>query len=217
MRAVIIAGGWLSEPEYARTLMQTDDLLIAADGGADHFQALGLTPDILVGDLDSITPTTLKRLESAGVEIIRYDPHKDYTDLELALLLAQERHCNQALVLGATGSRWDQTIASLLLPASQSLQDLDIVLIDGYQEVHLLRGGSSLELEGKPGNRVSLIPISASAGGITTQGLEYRLEAEDLVLGATRGVSNVMLAKKACIHLRQGLLLCVILRGDPEL
>lgn len=216
MRAVIIAGGWLSEPNYARSLIQTEDLLIAADGGADHFLALGLIPNILVGDLDSITPETLQQLESAGVEIIRYDPHKDYTDLELALLLAQDRHCGQALVLGATGSRWDQTIASLLLPASQNLQALDVLLVDGYQELRLLRGGSSLEFIGQPGNRVSLVPICNTAEGITTQGLEYPLVDEDLLLGATRGVSNVMLGERARVHLRHGMLLCVILRRDPD-
>lgn len=216
MRAVIIAGGWLSEPAYARSLIQPNDLLIAADGGADHFHSLGLKPDILVGDLDSITPEALAWSEQRGVEIIRYDPHKDYTDLELALLLAQERQCHQALVLGAAGSRWDQTIASLLLPASQELQTLDMVLIAGYQEIRLLRGENTLVLTGQPGNRVSLIPISASAEGITTQGLEYPLDAEDLLLGSTRGVSNVMLAEQASIHLRQGLLLCVISRADVE-
>lgn len=216
MRAVIIAGGRLSEPEHARSLIQKDDLLIAADGGADHFLALGLTPDILVGDLDSITPAALKQMEASGVEIIRYDPHKDYTDLELALLLAQARQCSQALALGAAGSRWDQTIASLLLPASPALQTLDICLVDGRQELRLLRSGDSLDLRGAPGDLISLIPLSPSAQGITTQGLEYPLADEDLLLGATRGVSNVLLGEQARIHLRQGLLLCVILRGDPD-
>lgn len=216
MRAVIIASGWLSEPEHARTLIREDDLLIAADGGADHFSTLGLLPDILVGDLDSITTVTLHRLESSGVEIIRYDPHKDYTDLELALQLAQERQCNQALVLGAAGSRWDQTIASLLLPAAQRFQEMDIHLVDGRQELRLLCAGDMLHVQGAPGDLVSLIPLSAAAAGITTQGLEYPLQDEELLLGATRGVSNVMLGEQASIHLGQGLLLCVILRGGPD-
>lgn len=212
LRAVIIASGWLNEPEHVKNLIHPTDLLIAADGGAEHFRVLDLLPHILVGDLDSITPDTLLMLQSAGVEIQRYDPRKDYTDLELALRLAQERGAGQALVFGAVGSRWDQTIASLLLPAAADLRELDVRLLDGHQELRLLNGGERLEMQGQPGDTVSLIPLSATALGITTHGLEYPLTDEVLHLGATRGVSNVLLETQATISLHQGLLLCVIQR-----
>ncbi len=210
MRAVIIASGWLNEPEHAKNMISQADLLIAADGGAEHFRALDLWPHILVGDLDSITAPTLAALETAGVEIQRYDPRKDYTDLELALRLAQERGAAEVLVFGAVGSRWDQTLASLLLPAADDLRGMDVRLVDGYQELRLLHGGERLELQGQPGDTVSLIPLSAAALGITTHGLEYPLTDEGLHLGSTRGVSNVLLEALATIGLRQGLLLCVI-------
>ena len=89
-------------------------------------------------------------------------------------------------------------------------------LLDGRQELRLLRGGGSLELHGSPGDVVSLIPLNEAARGITTRGLEYPLTNENLLLGATRGVSNVLLGEQARIHLRQGLILCVILHGDPD-
>jgi len=216
LRAVIIAGGRLSEPEYARELIQPDDLLIAADGGAEYFRALDLLPHALLGDLDSITPTTLAALKSAGVEIVRYDTRKDFTDLELALRFARDRGCSEVWVLGAAGSRWDQTIASFLLLAAHDLQALDIRLRDGRQELRLLRGGDSLVLCGKPGDTVSLIPLSEVAAGIVTTGLEYPLSDEDLPLGATRGISNVLLVEQATVSCRQGWLLCTILHGDPE-
>ncbi len=216
MRAVIIAGGRLSKPEHVRELILPEDLLIAADGGAEYFRALDLLPHVLVGDLDSITPPTLAALELAGVEILRYDTRKDFTDLELALHFARERGCSEVWVLGAAGSRWDQTIASFLLLAAQDLQALDVHLVDGRQELRLLRGGESLDLHGDPGDTISLIPLSGTAEGVSTQGLEYSLQDEDLPLGATRGVSNVLLREHAIIHLRRGLLLCTILHGDPD-
>jgi len=217
LRAVIIASGWLNEPEHAKNMLSPTDVLIAADGGAEHFRALDLWPHILVGDLDSITGPTLAALEAAGVEIQRYDPRKDYTDLELALRLAQERGANQVLVFGAVGSRWDQTIASLLLPAADDLRGLDVRLVDGYQELRLLHEGEHLDVQGQPGDTVSLIPLSAAALGITTHGLEYPLTDESLLLGSTRGVSNVLLEVPARISLRQGLLLCVIQHAGPDL
>jgi thiamine pyrophosphokinase len=216
LRAIIIAGGRLAEPEFARALIDHADLLIAADGGAEYFRELDLLPHVLVGDLDSVTPLTLAALESAGIEIQRYDIRKDYTDLELALRLARDRGCSQAWVLGATGSRWDQTIASFLLLADPRLQALDVRLLEGRQELRLLRSGASLVFQGMPGDTVSLIPLSAVAAGIVTTGLEYPLMDEDLPLGATRGSSNALLSEQASVSLRQGLLLCTILHGDPD-
>ncbi|HWQ84569.1 MAG TPA: thiamine diphosphokinase [Anaerolineales bacterium] len=213
---MIIAGGWLSQLDQARDLIQPDDLLIAADGGAEHFRALELLPHVLVGDLDSISSPTLAALEAAGVEILRYNPRKDYTDLELALHLAQERRCHPVLVFGAAGSRWDQTIAGALLPAAGKFQDLDVRLIDERQELRLLNGGEALEVNGHPGDIVSLLALSETAAGITTRGLEYPLNDEDLHLGATRGISNVLQGEHASIQLRKGLLLCIVLHGDPD-
>lgn len=208
MRAVIFANGILNDPQSAKSLIQTNDLLIAADGGARHCRVLGITPKILIGDLDSQTEDEIKAWEKAGVEVIRHNPRKDETDLELALLFAKEAGADEALVLGGLGSRWDMTIANLLLPAYQNLKGMQVVFWDAGQWLYLV--SDETEISGQPGQTVSLIPIGGDAQGVTTQGLEWPLADETLVFGATRGVSNVLTKNPATVSIREGLLLCVV-------
>lgn len=211
MRAVVFANGLLSDPEGVRVLLQPGDLLIAADGGSRHALALGLTPDILVGDLDSLDEKEVSHLESSGVEMIRHPAHKDFTDLELALHVALERGAAEVLVFGALGARWDQTLANLLLPAAAGLQGCRIALVDSGQEIRLIRGGETLQVHGRPGDTLSLIPLSGDAHGVTTERLEYPLHGETLLFGATRGISNVLLGEIASVAVVEGLLLCVVI------
>ena len=205
MRAVIFANGEL----HRATELHADDLLIAADGGARHCLALGLKPAIVIGDLDSLDENDLAALKAAGIEIIRYPERKDYTDLELALQYAQEQGVTEILVMGALGARWDQTIANILLPAAFS--PLKISLTDGPQELFFIRGGEQLQINGQQGDTVSLIPLTNDTYGITTQGLEYALNDENLSFGSTRGISNVLLEEEATISLKAGLLLCTVI------
>ena len=208
MRAVIFANGLLNNPQAARKLIQPEDLLIAADGGAKHCQVMGITPKILIGDLDSQTKEEIKAWEDAGVEVIRHNPRKDETDLELALLHAKEAGADEALILGGLGSRWDMTIANLLLPAYQNLKGMQVVFWDAGQRLYLVF--AKTEITGQPGQMVSLIPIGGDAHGVTTQGLEWPLEDGTLIFGATRGVSNVLTKNPATVSIREGLLLCVV-------
>jgi len=216
LRAVIFANGKMDNPDKARAQVDSGDLLIAADGGALHCLELGLTPDLVIGDFDSLQQEDLDILKSRGSELIRYPARKDYTDLELALQHAVQRGAEEILIIAALGARWDQTLANLLLPAAAALQETCITLTDGPQEIRLLRGPDRLELCGHPGETVSLVPLGGPSINITTQGLEYPLNGETLDFGSTRGISNVMLAEKASVDLQQGLLLCVIIHGDKD-
>lgn len=217
MRAVIFANGILSDPKSARYVIQPGDLVIAADGGAHHCQALGIRPDVLIGDLDSAAELLSAEYEAAGTEVIRFPERKDYTDLELAIRHARSLGIRDVLVLGALGGRWDQTLANLLLPATSDLADMRISLLDGLQEILLLRAGSDLdaparlEIRGESGDTVSLIPLGGDACGVTTEGLEYPLSEGCLLFGATLGISNVLLNKKATVQAREGILLCVVI------
>jgi len=215
-RAVVFANGELNEPESMLLLVRPDDYLIAADGGGRHCLALGLLPNLLVGDMDSLDPDIIAQFQAAGSEVLRYPVNKDFTDLELALLQAKERGAEEILVVAALGRRWDQTLANLLLPAGQTFKDVSIRLVDGCQEILLVRPGECCEIHGQPGDTLSLVPLLCNACGITTQGLEYPLKDEDLSFGSTRGISNVLLVEKPTITLREGLLVCVLIHGSID-
>jgi thiamine pyrophosphokinase len=208
-RAIIFANGELRRPPAAWLARQPGDLLIAVDGGARHCQSLGLRPDVVIGDFDSLEPNDLARLRFAGATLIQHPARKDETDLELAFQHARAVGVEEIIVLGALGARWDMTLANLLLPAQPGYAGVGVRLVDGGQEIALLRGGESLGLRGRAGDTISLIPLSAEARGITTTGLEYPLQDETLFFGSSRGVSNTLLGEQAQVRLGTGILLCV--------
>lgn len=209
--AVIFAHGTFHPPRIGRAWFPDDAILIAADGGAEHCLSLGWTPDVLVGDFDSLPAETVDRLAAGGVEVIRHPVEKDATDLELAIQLAISRGMGDLLILGAVGDRWDQSLASFLLLERYAESTHSIRLIDGSQEAFLIRAGREQIVLGTPGDVVSLMPLLQDAGGITTRGLAYPLLDEPLILGSTRGVSNVLLADEASVELRSGALVCVVI------
>jgi len=105
LRAILFANGVLTDHQAAGAALAAGDRLIAADGGLAHMRALGLTPDIIIGDLDSVDLEEAARLEAAGVRVVRHPPRKDETDLELALRLACAEGARDVLIFGALGNR----------------------------------------------------------------------------------------------------------------
>jgi len=214
-RTIIIANGELDDLDAARAAIRPDDLLIAADGGLRWFHALGLTPHVVVGDLDSITEADHRALSEAHVRVEQFPTRKDETDLELALRLACAEGAEDILILGALGGRWDQTLANLLLLAHPVLRGVRTRLADGNQTIYLIQNQENIE--GQPGDTVSLIPLSGDAHGVTTHGLEYPLTEGSLPFGATLGISNVLLGTSATVEVREGLVMCVVISGqEPE-
>jgi thiamine pyrophosphokinase len=193
--------------------IQSSDLIIAADGGTHHCERWGIMPNVIVGDFDSLVSKEVITFQQAGVEIIQYPAHKDETDLELALQLSLKGEVTDVYILGALGARWDMTIANVLLAANPMFSQVKIRLLDGLQELIILRGEGRIDIDGHPGDVISLIPLGGDAYGITTHGLEYPLNDETLNFGSPRGVSNTFSHDQAQVFIRKGiLLLCSINR-----
>jgi thiamine pyrophosphokinase len=178
--------------------------VIAADGGAD----LGWPVDLLVGDLDSISPQTL-----AGIENVeRHPAEKDATDLELALRAALRFEPERILVLGSAHGRLDHLFGSLLLLADEDFAGVEVDAQLGAATVHVVRGERRLASE--VGALISLFAVHGPASGIVTEGLSYPLAGETLEPGSSRGLSNVFAAREARIAVDSGVLLAVLPRGS---
>ncbi|MCS6836742.1 MAG: thiamine diphosphokinase [Anaerolineae bacterium] len=193
----------LAEAQTAETL-----LVLAADGGARLAAYFGYVPQVIIGDMDSISAQQLAALEVLGAQISRYPTEKDATDLELAFIHAVQRGARWIRVIGAIGSRLDQVMANVYLLALDILRPCDVQIVADKQATRLLHPGTHTIL-GQAGDTVSLIPMADQAEGIRTEGLYYPLDNERLVFGPTRGVSNVMQASEARVSLRSGKLLLV--------
>lgn len=217
MHIVIVAGGSAHHKEAWQPWLVQADQLIAADGGAAHALALGRVPDLVLGDLDSLSTRERSQLEAHGVPFEVHPRAKDETDLELALHWAVEHGARQVTVLGALGGRLDHTLGNLLMLADPRWASVRLRLVSGIETVTAIHDGGEVQIDGQPGDLISLLPIGGDAVGVTTEGLAWRLSGDTLAFGRTRGVSNELTAHTARVRLEGpgGALLVVHTRRTP--
>jgi thiamine pyrophosphokinase len=210
-RIVIFANGDLPDLERARAILHGDDFIIAADGGTRHAVALGRSPNIVVGDLDSIAPEMQRKMEETGVEILRFPRDKNETDLELALSHAISLNPLQILIVAGLGNRLDQTLGNISLMSAFQPSEAGIRLDDGVEEVFFCR--DRVQVQGASGDIVSLLPWHEDVSGVVTSGLKWPLHGETLNSKKTRGISNEMVDETAAIQIKSGLLLVIHTRA----
>lgn len=195
-RAIIFINGNLSDLSQAKKIITKEDCLIGADGGVKHILKLGLTPQIIIGDLDSIPKNILENIgrtrRSAPTKIIKYPTTKNKTDFELAIDYCLEKKFQEIIIFGILGDRIDHLLANIFLLAKTQTENksIKIKIIEGNKEIYILN--KEITINGKVGDEVSIIPISKKLEGVTTDGLSYRLIDDTLFFGSTRGVSNSM-------------------------
>ncbi len=181
--------------------------VVAADGGLDRALSLGLTVDMVVGDLDSVTATALAEAEEGGATIVRHPQAKDESDLELALTSSVAAGARRALVVASAEGRLDHLLASLLLLGSDLVGELELDAFVGSALVHVVRGTRTLQ--GRDGELLSLLAVGGPARGVVTGGLAYPLDGETLEPGSSRGISNVFVGETATVTVADGTLLAI--------
>lgn len=199
--------GDLSPDAVYVTGLPSPDRVVCADSGVTLARRLGLDVDVVVGDLDSVPEDDLRHVEDAGAEIRRHPPAKDHTDLELALRVAAE-DADRVVVVGGAGGRLDHALANIAALASDELLDVEIRARLGTADVHVVRDRCELDLD--PGATVTLLPSGGPARGVTTSGLRYALEDDELPAWSARGVSNVVEDPPVRVDIGDGCLLVVV-------
>jgi thiamine pyrophosphokinase len=206
--AIVIAGGDPIDPSLIARL-PPDAWTVAADSGLDLAYALGLAVDLVVGDMDSVSPGLLADARASGAEIELHPPDKDATDLELALDAAVQRGHSHVIVLGGHGGRIDHLLGNALLLARADQAATTIEWRIGSSTVVPVHPHRPATFAGSPGDTVSILPIGGDAIGVTTSGLRWALDNEQLVSGSTRGISNEMTTDRVTVLLSSGVALVV--------
>jgi thiamine pyrophosphokinase len=178
--------------------------VVAADSGADHARALGVRVDVAVGDFDSASDATLLWLSQQGSEVREFGPHKDQSDLELALEAASEDDPEVIFVLGLGGGRPDHSLLNLVVLADPRWSTARVFGLADDCWISVVR--DQAEIRGELGSLVSLVPIGGPASA-STAGLLFCLDAEELSPTRARGLSNVLAARSATVRVEAGVLL----------
>jgi thiamine pyrophosphokinase len=202
MRAVIIAGGTITDYGVIKTHIRHGDTIICADSGYDHAVSMGIEPHLVVGDFDSVSAPIPPHIPTAV-----YPAGKDMTDTELAIEHARQMGFSHFILLAAAGTRIDHSLTNIMLLTDCHRRNETAVIATETETVQLVH--QSLTLDRKKGTLVSLIPLS-NCSGVSTSGLEYPLSGAAMKLGSSLGVSNVMSAEAAVVSVKDGLLLVVV-------
>ena len=203
MKGCVVCNGDIRDYEHAKEQILECELVIAADGGANHLRTMGLIPNVLIGDMDSLRTPSWPEKEK--IEQICFPQDKDKSDAELAVELALERGCDFVSLIGATGGRLDHMLGNVSLLAKFPGR---IALVDGEETLVAVDSSEKCVLQGQSRATVSLIPFPL-AKQVTTTGLRYSLMKQDLLPG-TKGISNSLEQSKGCVCVNGGLLLVYV-------
>lgn len=204
MHALLIGNGETQETVFLQNLAQQADFILAADGGADRALSAGVRPDVIIGDLDSISPQAKKILPAEKFIFVN---NQNNTDLEKALDYLAAHQCTQCTLTGFVGGRWDFTFGNFL-SVYPYLDKMDICVAGKGWKIWPLT--HSVTKTVRPGARVSLIP-AADCQNVTLQGLVYPLEHANLSLGRTgQTLSNAAKLSEITISFDKGFLLLYI-------
>ena len=199
--ALIFAAAPETDYSYIRAFLgeHPDALIACADGGLRHARALGLHPDFMISDCDSMP-------ETEGDEVIRLKPEKDDTDTGHAIRHALDQGYRTLILVCALGGRLDHTLANIQNAASAAAEGANVTILDEREEITFLTGGT-LRLPRRKGWGLSVFSLTDRCTGVCLRGVKYRLEDAVLTNRVPLGVSNEFAAPEAEISLTQGILM----------
>jgi thiamine pyrophosphokinase len=213
MRVLILVNGEAPSEALAQRLAAEHDRLFATDGAAHRAVGLGLTPDVICGDFDSVI------LDVARAEFVRAEfvsmPDQEYTDLEKAIHLALERGATAITIIGAAGGRMDHTLSNFALLLRYHAAT-PIRIVDDISEVWAVSGAEEASGEAtfaaQPGDLISLLSLDGAAH-VSISGVKWPLHDAALPIG-THGISNVALSEQVRLAVRGGAILVCHLRRE---
>lgn len=198
MRCVIISGSPDTNVEEIKSLCTSDDFIVCADSGYSFAKKAGLTPNLIIGDFDS-----LKEELPQNTEVVKLNTHKDDTDTEHCVMECIRRGYKDFLLLGSIGGRTDHTFANIATLAFLSEYNYNGIARNNAEEIRILKEGS-YEMNNKKGLIFSVFPYGCESVNVTYKGAEYMLNNKTLTYNVSRGISNVFVDDEAEITINRG-------------
>ncbi len=204
MRALIVSGGTLSEPAFYRRVAENVSLVVCADGGYLNCEKLGLIPDVVIGDFDSVD-----RARVFAKTVFELPTEKERTDTHECVCYCIEKGCTEILLIGGIGSRMDHTLANIHLLSFALQHGVQMKIMNEHNEIFLI--DQTAEIPRKEGWHISLLPLFP-ADGISSEGLYYPLHQASMDIGNPYGVSNEFTKDAANVNVEKGQLIAIVSR-----
>lgn len=208
MKALLILNGEKVNSTTILKLKDESDFILSADGGTDYCIELGIIPDLVIGDLDSISPKTLDILKKKEVPINVFPIKKDKTDSQLSIEYLMDKGAEEITIIGAIGSRIDHTLANILLLKTIKDKGIKGKIVHNNNIIYII--DDELILDKKNGYFVSIIPIESKGVLVSLKGFEYNLSKVKIDFASTLGVSNFVIDEKGYIKVHEGECLVVV-------
>lgn len=207
-KACIITGGELSEVFLAAYLEKhPSELRIVVDGALETTHRLGIRPDFIVGDFDTVNQELLEYYDKDI--ILRHPPEKDQTDTELAIETALRNGCNQLVFFGATGSRLDHSLGNIFLLEHLLKQGIEAEILNENNRLYLKNHDFLLKRKEARGDFVSLLPLTETVENVTLRGFKYPVEHLTFYREKTLGISNEITEEEANVEFSKGIFIVV--------
>ena len=207
-QACIITGGNLSKQLLSEYVKQHPEaILIVVDGALTTTHQLGISPDYIVGDFDTVDNHLLEFYDNTI--ILRHPPEKDQTDTELAIETALQAGCTGLLFFGATGSRLDHSLANIFLLQGLLEQGLDAEILNENNRLYLKNKSFILQRKKTWGDYLSLLPLTETVEGVTLTGFKYPVEHLTFFRERTLGISNEITQEEARVEFQKGIFIVV--------
>lgn len=210
-RCLIVTGGTI-DIAFAKDFLsqRSYDYVIAADAGLEVLRPLHISPNAVVGDLDTVDKKVLEEYQNQpDIEFEIHKPEKDETDTELALLTAARQGCEAVDILGALGGRMDHAIGNIQLMYQFFCQGMEVNIYDARNCLYLLGGHKVFHREKVYGKYISFLPMTETVEGLTLRGFKYPLQRRTIGLGTSLCISNELKREEGILELERGVLLCV--------
>lgn len=207
-KACIITGGDVSEQFLSAYLEKhPSELRIVVDGALEITHGLGVKPDYIVGDFDTVNQELLEYYDKDI--ILRHPPEKDQTDTELAIETALRNGCNQLVFFGATGSRLDHSLGNIFLLEHLLKQGIEAEILNENNRLYLKNHDFLLKRKEARGDFVSLLPLTETVENVTLRGFKYPVERLTFYREKTLGISNEITEEEANVEFSKGIFIVV--------
>ncbi|MGM0369103.1 MAG: thiamine diphosphokinase [Bacillota bacterium] len=208
-RAIVFLNGELKgDDEFYHNFLSTTDEIFCADGGAKYAYQLNLIPNLILGDLDSISDKIIQFYQDYDVEIRKFPVKKDKSDAELLLEFLLTKDYGQIILLAALGGRFDHALSNLYLLEGVFNEETEVKIITPNNQIEIIKDKKIISKQ--CGAMISLLSLSEKVSGVNLSGFKYELENGSLQRGNTLGLSNIIKDESAIIEIETGTLLLLI-------